>query len=150
MHRRILIAGLVALLLLLCACNLSTQTVTPTPAIPTVSFQFPANNVSVAEGTDLQIQLLAQDTIGIAHVELRVDDQVHQDGKPVEAAAVPIFTVDMNWLAEGVGLHSLQATAYRLDGSASTPVIINVNVTAAASTASTTQETQTPSPGSSP
>jgi len=139
MHRLVLIAGL-----LLCACNLSTQTLKPTPTIPTVSFQFPSNNVSIAEGTDLQIQLLAQDTIGIAHVELRVDDQVHQDGKPVEAAAVPIFTVDMNWLAKGIGLHSLQATAFRLDGTASTPVIINVNVTAGAA------QTQTPSPGSPP
>ena len=141
MHRLVLIAGL-----LLCACNLSTQTLTPTPTIPTVSFQFPSNNVSIAEGTDLQIQLLAQDAIGIAHVELRVDDQVHQDGKPVEAAAVPIFTVDMNWLAKGVGLHSLQATAFRLDGTASTPVIINVNVMAATAVTGT----QTPSPGSSP
>ncbi|MBI1256882.1 MAG: hypothetical protein GC204_05385 [Chloroflexi bacterium] len=140
MHRSLLSTLLLAALL--CACNLVTQTETPTPAAPTVSFQFPANNVSVVEGTDLQIQLLAQDAVGIAHVELRVDDQPHQDGKPVESTAVSVFTVDMNWLAEGVGLHSLQATAYRLDGTASTPVIINVNVTAGAA------QTQTPSPGS--
>ena len=149
MHRLVLIAGVVALLLsLLCACNLTAQSATPTPAIPTVSFQFPDNNVSVAEGTDLQIQLLAQDSIGIAHVELRIDDQMHQDGKPVEAAAVPVFTVDMNWLAKGVGLHSLQATAFRLDGTASTPVLINVNVTAASAGAQAAATTQTPSPGS--
>ncbi len=140
MHRPVLIASL--LVTLLCACNLATQAVTPTSAIPTVSFQFPDNNVSIVEGTDLQIQLLAQDVVGIARVELRVDDQHQQDGKPVEAAAVPVFTVDMNWLANGTGLHSLQATAYRPDGTASTPVLINVNVTEAA------QGTQTPSPGS--
>ena len=92
----------------------------------------------------MQIQLLAQDSVGIARVELRVDDQPHQDGKPVDAAAVPVFTVDMNWLAEGVGLHSLQATAFRLDGTASTPILINVNVTAA----QPTPGTQTPAPGS--
>jgi Bacterial Ig domain len=143
MYRPVLIAGLLAMALM-CACNLTTQPITPTPAIPTVSFEFPANNVSIVEGTDLQIQLLAEDVIGIAHVELRVDDQAHQDGKPLEAASVPVFTVDMNWLAEGVGLHSLQATAFRLDGTASTPVLININVTAA----SPTPGTQTPSPGS--
>jgi hypothetical protein len=52
----------------------------------------------------------------------------------------------MNWLANGVGLHSLQATAFRLDGTASTPVLINVNVTAAST--KPTPGTQTPSPGS--
>ena len=61
MHRPVLIASL--LVMLLCACNLATQVVTPTSAIPTVSFQFPDNNVSIVEGTDLQIQLLAQDAV---------------------------------------------------------------------------------------
>jgi hypothetical protein len=123
MRRTLLIA------LLLCACNLVTQQATPTPAVPTIEFQFPANNVAVAEGTDLQIQLLARDAVGIARVELRVDDQPHQEASPVESVSVPIFTVDMNWLAKGVGFHALQATAYRLDGTASTPILINVNVT---------------------
>jgi hypothetical protein len=145
MRRTFLIVGLA---LLCAACNLSAQTATPTPAIPVVSFQFPANNVSIAEGTDLQIQLLAQDAVGIARVELRVDDQAHEDAKPVEQTAVPIFTVDMNWLAEGVGLHALQATAFRLDGTASSPVIVNINVTTAATATQAAEKTQTPAPDS--
>jgi hypothetical protein len=140
--RRLLILLAALLVLALCGCNLTSQPPpTPTSAVPVVSFQFPANNVSVAEGTDLQVGLLAEDAIGIARVELRVDDQPHQEAGPFEAETVPVFTVDMNWLAEGVGLHALQATAYRADGTASTPIIINVNVTGAA---------QTPAPGSSP
>ena len=131
--RRVLLSTLLTVCLCMCitACNLVAQQATPTPAVPTVEFQFPTNNVSIGEGTDLQIQLLASDVIGIARVELRVDDQLHQQAAPVESPSVPIFTVDMNWLAQGVGLHSLQATAYRLDGTASTPTLINVNVTAA-------------------
>lgn len=124
MRRCLLIACL-----LLCGCNLITQAATPTPAVPTIGFQFPVNNVSVVEGTDLQIGLLAQDSVGIARVELLVDGQPHQEASPVEAEAVPVFTVEMNWLAEGVGLHALEATAYRLDGTASTPALINVDVT---------------------
>ena len=120
--------------LLLCACNLSSHPpITPTSSVPTIQFQFPDNNVSVVEGTDLQIQLLAQDSVGIAKVELQVDNQPTQDGKPVDSPAVPVFTVDMNWKAEGIGLHALQATAYRLDGTASDPALINVKVTANAS-----------------
>jgi hypothetical protein len=121
-----------ALALTLCACNLtSAPPPTSTPAVPTVSFIIPTNNLSIAEGTDLQIQLLAQDSVGIARVELRVDDQLHQESQPVESDAVPVFTVEMNWLADGIGLHALQATAFRLDGTASPPTLINVNVTAA-------------------
>lgn len=126
MHRLILIV-----VLLLCGCNLTQgEIIPPTPAIPTVEFQFPSNNVAVASGTDLQIQVLAQDSVGIARIELVVDGQPHQTAAPVDSETVPVFTVDMNWLAEGVGFHSLQATAFRLDGTSSDPVLINVNVTA--------------------
>ena len=127
MHRFIL-----TFVLLLCSCNLaqSNTIITPTPAIPVVEFQFPTNNVSVVSGTDLQIQVLAQDSVGVASIELSIDGQPHQTAAPVDSETVPIFTVDMNWLAEGVGLHSLQAMAYRADGTPSDPVMINVNVTA--------------------
>ncbi|MFN8451051.1 MAG: Ig-like domain-containing protein [Anaerolineae bacterium] len=129
------------LILALCACNLvAGQPATPTPAVPTIAFQFPTNNVAVVEGTDLQIQLLAQDTVGVARIELLVDGIQHQNANPVDGEAVPVFTVDMNWLAEGVGLHALQATAYRLDGTSSRPTMINVNVTSAT-------PMQTPAPG---
>jgi hypothetical protein len=132
MHRFILILS-VLVTLVLCGCNLVGQDAAPTstPEIPTVEFQFPTNNVAVVSGTDLQIQVLAQDSQGIARVELSVDGQPHQTAAPVDSETVPVFTVDMNWLAEGVGLHALQAVAYRADGSASNPALINVNVMAA-------------------
>lgn len=130
MHRLILITS-VLVALLLCGCNLVGQDAAPTatPEIPTVEFQFPTNNVAVVSGTDLQIQLIAQDSQGIARIELSIDGQPHQTAAPVDSETVPVFTVDMNWLAEGIGLHSLQAIAYRLDGSASNAALINVNVT---------------------
>lgn len=137
MRRQLLVISLLVLLAL-CACNLAGPDVvlTPTPEIPSVEFQFPSNNVAVVSGTDLQIQLLAQDSQGIARIELSVDGQPHQTAAPVDSETVPVFTVDMNWLAEGIGFHALQAVAYRLDGSASDPVTINVNVTEAATPAS--------------
>lgn len=115
--------------LALCACNLlAGEPITPTVPIPIVSFQFPSNNVSIAEGTDLQVQLLAEDVVGVARIELRVDGQPHQQASPVDSDSVPVFTVDMNWLAEGGGFHVLEATAFRLDGTQSRPALINVNV----------------------
>jgi hypothetical protein len=84
----------------------------------------------VVVGTDVQIQLFAQDRrgVGVARVELYVDEALIQTSTPLVSAAVTEFTVDMNWLAEGVGLHSLRAVAYRPDGSESDPSIITLDV----------------------
>ena len=141
--RRLLIAAWVSIFSfgLLAGCNLTAGTLTPTPPpnIPTIQFQLPENGASIPEGTDLQIQLVAEDALGdgIARVELLVDDLPHQQGRPVISSAVPIFTVNMNWLARGVGLHSVSAVAYRSDGTPSDPAIIRVLVI---------QEDATPAP----
>lgn len=120
-------------LFLVSACNLQMGTPTPfpTPDIPQIRFQAPANNDSFPEGTDLTIALLAEDRgIGIARVELLVDDLPHSEAFPEVSGAVPVFTVTMNWLAEGPGYHSLTALAYRPDGTASSPATIIILITA--------------------
>jgi hypothetical protein len=124
----------VILALLLVGCNLSNvpPTATPQPDIPQIEFQYPANNSVVVAGTDVQIQLLAQDPrgVGVARVELRVDDMFLQEGAPVASAAVTVFTINMNWLAEGEGLHALSAVAYRPDGTMSDFATIQLQVIA--------------------
>lgn len=123
---------LLVLLLGAVACNLQVGTPTPfpTPDLPRVEFQAPANNDSFLEGTDLTIALMAVDAgPGIARIELLVDDLPHSDATPEVSASVPVFTVTMNWLAEGVGYHSLTAIAYRADGIPSPPVTIAVLIT---------------------
>jgi hypothetical protein len=129
--RRTLILGLL-LAALLSACNLIAGAPEPTPFrdLPLVRFATPLSGASVAEGEELIIQLIAEDPtgVGVARVELKIDDLPHHEAMPVVSAAVPIFTVDMNWLARGVGLHALAAIAYRPDGTASDPAIIRVLV----------------------
>jgi hypothetical protein len=94
-----------------------------------VEFLSPLNGSTVFEGTDLTIDLVATDSgEGVARVQLLVDDMPHQEGTPVDATAVPTFTVTMNWLAAGIGFHSLTAIAYRSDGSASPHTIISIQV----------------------
>jgi hypothetical protein len=121
-----------ALLLLTGACNLQmgTPTPLPTPDAPRIEFQEPANNSRVVEGAEIEFLILAQDAgEGIARVELLVDDQHIDDGVPEVSPAVPVFSVRMNWKAEGIGFHSVTAIAYRPDGIGSRPVTINVLVT---------------------
>ncbi len=121
----LLLAGITA------GCNLSAGTPTPfpTPDIPTVEFLYPANNSTVLEGIDLNIELLAADaSAGIARVELLIDDQPHQEGRPQASSAVPTFTITMNWLAQGIGQHAFTAIAYRENGAASAPKTIIIEV----------------------
>ncbi len=124
---------ILALALVSAACNLQqgTPTALPTPDAPAVEFLAPLNGSNVFEGTDLTVELVARDGgAGVARVALLVDDVSHQEGNPVEDDAVPVFTVTMNWLAEGVGRHSLTAIAYRPDGTASPPTSISIQVVA--------------------
>jgi len=103
----------------------------PTPDIPTVRFLFPENGSSVIQGTDLTIEIVGEDSRdGVARIELLVNDLLHQEGRPLQAIAVPVFTVQLNWLAEIPGFHSFTAIAYRADGTASAPVTIQINVLA--------------------
>jgi hypothetical protein len=128
--RRSLILS-IGLLLILVGCNLAlgTPTPLPTPDAPRIEFQTPANNARVVEGTDLTIDLVASDSgAGVARVTLDIDDAPHQQSTPEISPEVPVFTVRMNWVAEGVGLHSFTATAYRTDGRSSPPVTIVVEV----------------------
>lgn len=112
-----------------CTLALGTPTPLPTPDVPVIEFQTPANNARVIEGTDLTIDLVASDSgAGVARVTLDIDGAPHQQSTPEISPEVPVFTVRMNWVAAGVGLHSLTATAYRTDGRSSSPTTIVVEV----------------------
>ena len=122
----------VLLLLLTAACNLQVgqPTAYPTPDLPQIEFEDPANNARVVEGQPLDILISAQDsTAGIARVDLLVDDLLYSQSQPEDSGAVPVFRVTMNWMAEGIGYHSLTAIAYRPDGIPSRERTINVLVT---------------------
>ncbi len=126
---------LIALMLVLAGCSLNSGDATPEPGSdrPTIQYLFPTDNTTVLEGTDVQIQLLARDETGagVARVELNIDDLPHAVGQPVERESVAVFTVDMNWLAQGIGLHALSATSFRADGTPSEIVTIRLAVIAA-------------------
>jgi hypothetical protein len=122
------------LALALAACNLAATEPAPTLSPNRIEFITPSNNVQVAEGTELIIELVAHDPIGVARVQLLVDDLPHLEAAPIDAPTVPVFVVDMNWLAEGEGRHGLTAVSYRADGSfsATESIIVVVEATAEA------------------
>ena len=65
------------ILILFCsACNLQygEPTAFPTPDVPQVNFDHPANNDLIAEGSDLEILLVAED-FGRGHRARSADDR---------------------------------------------------------------------------
>jgi hypothetical protein len=118
---------------LLAGCNLAQAPTDTAAETITIAFQSPENQTTVIEGTALDVQLIARDPSGpgVARVEFTADDMSFQEGVPVDAPEVPVFVVEMNWLARGVGRHVLSAVAYRLDGTPSAPATLLVDVVAA-------------------
>lgn len=120
------------LLLVLSGCNLttpaSTPTPVPTPDLPRVHFEFPENGSIVYEGTELIADIIAEDeSVGIERIEFYVNGVPHLTGEP-ESAPVTVFRATMNWVAEGLGAHTLSAVAYRVDGTPSDEEIIRIEV----------------------
>lgn len=109
-----------ALALLVTGCTLTTPPTTPmpTPDLPQVRFLFPENNAQIYEGAEINVDILAEDgTAGIASIAFYVDGVKINEGSP--EAVVSAFRAQMNWVASGVGGHTLQAVAVRPDGTTS-------------------------------
>jgi hypothetical protein len=129
MCRRILIVLLAGWALAGCNLTASQPTPVPTPDLPGVEFLYPADGSSVIEGTDLTIDLIARDeSQGINRIELLLNGIRLREAVTDSDAPVPAFRVEMNWLAQGAGLHVLTAVAYRPDGIRSDEADITIEV----------------------
>ena len=130
MNKPLFFTTLILSAVFITGCNLTQPAETPVPTadIPRVTFQSPLNNSTVIEFTDFPIDIWAEDSVGINKIELYVDGEKHNEASPVNAVSVPVFRVEMNWLAQGVGKHTLSAIAYRLDGRRGDETIINIEV----------------------
>jgi len=132
-QRTLLHLVLIGLALVLAGCNLTTADRLPTPAptvdLPTVEILDPPNNRQIIDGTEFFIDIVALDnTAGIARIELYVDGTLLNSATPETPGQVQVFRVQMNWIASGVGLHVLEAIAYRADETRSDPAGIIIEV----------------------
>lgn len=132
MRRVLLGLSLVVAMLVISACNVvRTENITPipTPDLPTAQILSPANNRQIIEGTVFDIDIVARDLgAGVGRVALFVDGELINEASPSESESEPIFRVTMNWRAEGIGFHLVEAIAYRPDETPSDPARINIEV----------------------
>lgn len=115
--------------LLLTACNLEAE-VPPPPDIPAVRFVAPANNTRVQEDSLLPIDVYAEDPgqADIVRIEIKLDGFALEDASTPGYQPQPQYRVRTSWRAQGVGLHTLSAVAYRSDGTRSDEQYISVEV----------------------
>jgi len=122
-----------ALLALIAACGSSTAgpSASALGNKPTVVVQAPANGAVVGVGQNITVVGAASDTVGVDHVALFADG-VSVASSPAGQPA-PLLPFSLTWLATPAGPHVLQVIAYRVDGTPSDPVVINLVVGAAGS-----------------
>ncbi|MFW5772719.1 MAG: Ig-like domain-containing protein [Phototrophicaceae bacterium] len=110
-------------LLLAAGCNLGAaapETPIPTPDVPVVEFLYPPNNSTVLEGTDLTLDVVARDdSVGVSRLEIYLNDVLLREVELADYTVEPIYRVQVNWRADGAGLHALTAIAFRPDGTPS-------------------------------
>lgn len=117
---------------LLAGCNLGVEadvTAIPTPDIPRAEILAPQNNQQAIEDVNVVFDIVARDeSQGIALVELYIDEVLVNSSEPVDEEAVPIFRTEMNWRAQGIGIHFVEVIAYRADGQQGDPVALTIEV----------------------
>ncbi len=144
---------IVMLALAALACNLpflgedeQSPAVAPAASAPVAEIRVPVNGMTFAEGTTVVIQVVGTDTgAGVSRIDLLVDDLPAGSSNAPTVTGQAAYIANFNWVAQGVGAHSISANALRQDGTSSTPVVISVNVIAAPPT-EVVQPTSPPQP----
>lgn len=118
-------------------------------AKPTVTVTSPPSGTKVQVGEEVNVESTASDAKGVVRVELAVDGSLYRtDASPIPEGQ-PSFSLVQAWKATDPGTHTLTVTAYNVDGAASDPWAITVEVIEAVAGATPTPTaTSTPTPTS--
>ncbi len=95
---------------------------------PTLLVSAPADGAQVTAGATVQVQSTSHDARGVLRVELWVDGALYRADVAQETDAPRDATITQTWLAKDVGSHVLVVKAVNLDGNASGPETVHVNV----------------------
>ncbi len=117
--------------LLSASCNLGAdQAQTVISGDPTVQLSAPLPNATFMEGVPVNIQALISNAgPDIGRVEIVVDGTVVASlASPNTTGAATFSIPTQSWPATGAGQHTITVTAFRNDGSSSTPATVTVSV----------------------
>jgi uncharacterized protein YraI len=141
--------------MVLAACNLltapSNQTTISGP--PVVQIAAPPPNATYLEDVTVNIQALISNAgADIDRIEIVVDEQILETLSSPNPGGAASFSIARTWTASGAGSHTIGITAFRADGSSSTPAAVMVNVVSqeTSPTAELTTSSDTQSSGQQP
>jgi hypothetical protein len=120
--RRLLTLVWIVVLLGLCACS-------PRPDyVPSIQLESPTDGIQIAVGESVLVQSSAQDKLGVAKVELWVDQRLYEVHRSKVSGGESPLDVIQIWPASSLGEHTLTVKAFAADGRVSEPTSAQVVV----------------------
>lgn len=141
----------ITLLILTAACTLPDAEGTGQPVIsgvPLVEIVSPLPNATYLEGVSVNIQTSVSNAgADVERVEIAVDGAIIATFPQPNPSGSPVFSLTQPWPITALGAHSISVTAFRKDGTSSTPKSVEIRVVSqseqSAATEEPTQTTQT-------
>lgn len=122
------------LLLAVAACSLpnANNPSQPISGPPVVRIVSPLPNATYMESVSVPIQVSVSNAgADIDRVEFKVDNAIVATFPAPNPTAAATFSLTQSWPIAGVGVHHIDVTAFRKDGSASQPATVEVSVISA-------------------
>lgn len=139
--------GLVVIVLILVGSILACD-IGGGAAKPTITITAPTSDAQFEEGHEVNVLSSANDAKGVVRVELYVDGDLFRTDSSPGAEGETSLAMAQTWTAREPGVHTLSVIAYNVDGAASDPWAVSVEVVAAGGVV--TPPTPTPSGGPPP
>jgi hypothetical protein len=100
-------------------------------AKPTITITAPTSDAQFQVGEEVNVLSSANDAKGITRVELLVDGELYRTDSSPSAEGETSLAMAQTWRAADPGMHTLSVIAYNVDGTASEPWAVTIEVVAA-------------------
>jgi len=101
------------------------------PTKPTISITAPTSDAQFEEGEEVNVLSSANDAKGITRVELLVDGDLYRTDSSPSAEGEKSLAMAQTWTATDPGMHTISVIAYNVDGAASEPWAVTIEVVGA-------------------
>jgi uncharacterized protein YraI len=113
--------------------------------VPVVRLASPTANATYLDAVEVNIQAAISNAgADIDRVEIVVDGAVIATYPQPNPSGAPAFSITQSWPITAVGAHTIGATAYRSDGTASAPVEVTITIMGETEQSPADQPTDTP------
>jgi hypothetical protein len=97
---------------------------------PTITITAPTSDAQFEEGEEVSVLSSANDSKGVTRVELYVDGDLYRTDSAPSADGETSLAMIQTWVAADPGMHTLSVIAYNVDGTASDPWAVTIEVVA--------------------